>query len=124
MFYLFELRDSDGNDCSVFDLIIEAPGVQAARERLEDAMRALYPNSEHDWDGSVWHPCNCSCDHQSIGACEECEPEWQDRECSHGGALVNADKTIDQYYRTYDDAREAGSIWHGAILFSADGSMS
>ena len=41
--YIFEIRESDGNDCTVYDYITEAESLDAAQEELDTAKRALSP---------------------------------------------------------------------------------
>ena len=125
MFFLFELRDSDGNDCSVSDLIIEAQTLDDAREKAGDALDDLFPEHESDGLWGTYAPCDCHCEHQSVGFCEleACDNERETRECSHGGATVNGDDDTVKGYETFEEAREAGSKFHRAILIDADGSV-
>jgi hypothetical protein len=108
MFWLFEIRESDGNDCNVFDAIVSADSRKEASVKLWKHLASAYPGDESDGGYGTFHPCTCEIP-------EGEEDRW---ECSHGGLLTNED--VDGEYgprafETYEDAKEAGSISHGTI---------
>ena len=46
--YLFEVRDSDGNDCTVFDAVVAAESREQATEILWKHLTETYPDDESD----------------------------------------------------------------------------
>jgi len=59
--YLFELRESDGNNCTVYDCIIEAESAQEALEELSADLdsRAKRGGWESDGFCGYYFPCDC-----------------------------------------------------------------
>jgi hypothetical protein len=110
MFYLFEVRDSDGNNCFISDAIVEAPTLNKASEALWEYLAEIYPTDDNDGGYGTFHACDCECEHASPVApiCDECSDHW---ECSHGGLLTNEDCGDTEYgpkeFATYSDARAA-----------------
>jgi hypothetical protein len=95
-FFCFRMDDSDGNDNTVHDIIVEARNHKQALAHLSDYLDALCKGHEHNAhmpDGSfgTFAPCDCHCDHQTIGFCEECEdtPEACP-ECGRSGEHMRA----------------------------------
>lgn len=97
--YLATLRDSDGNDCTVYTLIIEASDRQGASDKAWKWIDAEWPDDEGDGGYGTFHPCDCVCDHQSLtpeegGICDRCLDGW---ECSHGGLLMEETQDFEEY---------------------------
>jgi hypothetical protein len=87
-FHLFEVRDSDGNDCTVYDVLVRATTRERASRRLWAELRRWYPRDESDGGFGTYHACNCACEHRKRSVCDNCRESW---ECSHGGLLTNED---------------------------------
>lgn len=126
-FFIFDLRESDGNDCWVTDVIVEARNFNAARDAIGAYIDETYPDHESDGFYGTFAPCDCHCDHQSIGFCDrkKCERLMERLECSHGGVTVNADcdeKDI-PVYKSYDVAYENTSCWHSRVFIDRDGNV-
>ena len=92
--YIAEVRDSDGNDCTVFDALIVADSREAASEQLWRHLETAYPNDESDGGFGTYHPCDCACGHRKRTVCPRCRDSW---ECSHGGLLVSEPSEIEEY---------------------------
>ena len=113
MFYLLELRDSDGNDCTVYDIIVEAADQDSALDRAWSEIMKDYPDDEEDGGYGTFHPCDCECEHGvNPYQCEqECDgDQW---ECSHGGLLLN-DHNV-KSFETYAEALAAHARYHCLI---------
>lgn len=78
MFWTVEIRDSDGNDCTVYDWIIEADSGWWARDKAFEEAQRRVPDAEHDGDSGAYYPCDC----------EIPEGEEDSWECSHGGYII------------------------------------
>jgi hypothetical protein len=125
MFYLFEVRDSDGNDCSVFDVIVEAETKETASAQLWKHLEEQYPDDEGDGGFGTFHACDCACDHfvgngqtPVVGICDDCADGW---ECSHGGLTTNEDAAGQygpQEFATYNEALAAHARYHSLIDLS------
>lgn len=59
--YIFELRESDGNDCTVYDAIVEADSSKQALALLADDLdsRAKAKDWESDGNYGYFFPCDC-----------------------------------------------------------------
>lgn len=123
MLFLFELRDSDGNDCTVYDFIVEADSLSEAIERAGEAFDELYPNSEPDGGFGSYHPCACEHDAGcSLRHGGNCECDGMD--CpGHGGATFNGDDDTAKGYPTLEDCMVDCSRFHRQILVNKDGSI-
>jgi hypothetical protein len=115
--YFFEVRDSDGNDCTVFDALVTARDREQASAKLWEYLHAEYPGTEDDGGYGTFHPCDCVCeDHgREIAYCDECQEGW---ECSHGGLLTNEDCDGPygvQEYATVEEAMGARARYHSLI---------
>ena len=114
-FFLIELRDSDGNDCTVYDVLIEAKDDEEAYAILDKYIEEEYPGDESDGSFGTFHPCVCECEHgtKSEPLCEECS---EDRECSHGGLLYGETGYQGfEAFDTYEQAYEARARYHTLI---------
>lgn len=100
MFYLFEVRDTDGNDTTVYDAIVEADNQENASDKLWAHLKRCYPKDESDGGFVTFHTCDCSCEHSTSEVCEECRGGW---ECCHGGILTNEDCEGDYGPRAFTD---------------------
>jgi hypothetical protein len=82
MWYIVESRESDGNDCSVTDHIVEADDAEAAVNKVCDELerRATERGIGMESDGGFGYYFECDCDIP-----EGEEDSW---ECSHGGVDV------------------------------------
>lgn len=59
MDFIIELRDSDGNDCSVSDILVSAPDADAAMDAALDwATETL--GGEPDGDSGAYYDCDCA----------------------------------------------------------------
>src|SRR5262249_45958270 len=100
--YLIEVRDSDGNDCTVFDALVTAASKEEESAKLWRHLEEAYPDDESDGGFGTFHACDCWCDHfvgngvpgKQVGICEDCQDTW---ECSHGGLVTNEDDEIEVY---------------------------
>lgn len=116
MFYLIELRDSDGNDVSVYDLLIEAKSQEKAFDKADAYMVETWPDDESDGNLGTFHPCHCVCEHGFPRDGIDC-PHFDDGndcdtstwECSHGGLLLSEKP---QSYSTHKLAMLDHSIYH------------
>ena len=100
--FMIELRDSDGNDCTVSDVLVSAESKDAALDAFWAWVKKEYPGDEEDGGEGTYHPCDCICPHRKTRVCERCRETW---DCSHGGLLIDAEN-IDEF-STEEDAREA-----------------
>lgn len=115
MFYVFEVRDSDGNDCTVFDALVEAKTFELASSRLWRHLAECYPDDESDGGYGTFHACDCKCDHgRPPFDCEHCAETW---ECSpHGGLLTNEDDVpAPLVFATEAEARAHLAYYHSLI---------
>jgi hypothetical protein len=120
-FWLFEVHDSDGNDNTIYDVIVSADTGDKASDTLWKYLDEQYPNDETDGGYGTYHPCDCECDHGKLSDCEHgCSDTW---ECSHGGLLTNEDATGDygpQEYETFADALANHARYHSLIDLTPD----
>lgn len=92
--YTIELRDSDGNDCTVYDVLVTAETPEKALDQVWDMIRKEWPKDEEDGGDGTYHPCDCVCDHRKRSVCDRCQDGW---ECSHGGLLVGTPEEGNQH---------------------------
>lgn len=60
MIWTVEVRDSDGNDCTVYDVRVEADNAEAARNAAFDWVLSESPKgTEADGDWGAYYPCDC-----------------------------------------------------------------
>ena len=61
MFYLYVLTETDGNDATKYDIVVEAPTKQLADEQISTHFDALAKEKEWDIDGNggYFFPCDC-----------------------------------------------------------------
>ena len=91
--WLVEVRDSDGNDCTVYDVQVGADTAGSALEAVWAWVNETWPEDEEDGCQGTYHPCDCECEHGinpwedelPSGSPHKCRDRW---ECSHGGVLV------------------------------------
>lgn len=98
MFYLITWHESDGNDCTVYDTVVQAETEDSALSLLADAMekRMDENGTSYEEDGNhLGYYFNCSDDCH-----EDCE--------EHGGTSLREVNS----YETEDSARSAMSKWH------------
>jgi hypothetical protein len=98
MFYLIVWHESDGNDCTVYDTVVEAPTEDEALSLLGDALEARMTANGTDFqeDGNhIGYYFNCS---------EDCPEDCE----GHGGTSL---RTVESY-TTEVDARAMCSRWH------------
>lgn len=116
--YMFELRDSDGNDCTVYDVIVEAAFKDEAVGKVFAWIQTEYPGDEEDGDFGTYHPCDCECDHGvAPHDCEQgCGDSW---ECSHGGLLVSEDADEYPTLAAARDAHKRDRYYHSLIELDA-----
>lgn len=120
--YLIELRDSDGNDCSVDDILVEAESPERALDKAWEYVKETWPEDEEDGGFGTYHPCDCECEHATTtlaslkdretpitGVCDDCRDSW---ECSHGGVLLSEEP---EEYETVAQARAAHATYHGLV---------
>lgn len=78
-FYLFEIRESDGNDCSVFDCIVPAEDQDKAEELVGEHLDAMAKQKGWESDGNFggyYFPCDCTPPEEPIdnpAECDQCE---------------------------------------------------
>ena len=109
-YYVIELRDSDGNDTTVYDLLIEAETKDTALDKAWKFVEEEWPNDEHDGGEGTYHPCDCACEHEKSEVCDDC---WDGWECSHGGLLLDPYNV--EEYPTHALAKQACSVYHNQI---------
>jgi len=129
-FYLFEVRDCDGNDVTAYDAIVPGASKAEASEKLWAYLEELYPDDEHDGGFGTYHACDCEpppCEHEDAESYEgpcDCADEWrQTWECSHGGLLTDEDSDPGpQVFSSYEDAKASRATYHCLIdLTDRDG---
>lgn len=96
-FYLYEIRDSDGNDCIVYDCIVEAADLDSAEDRIFEHFDA-FTTLDTDGDRGYYRECDCAIPPTEIDT-------W---ECSHGGISISAPEV----YETEDAAITACVYYH------------
>lgn len=97
-YYLITWDESDGNDCTVFDTIVQAESKDAALDLLGDAIEARLTKNGTSWedDGNqIGYMFNCA---------EDC-PEDCD---GHGGTSL---REVEEY-ATETEANAARSKYH------------
>ncbi len=77
-YFLFEIRESDGNDCRVYDCIVEAGSQDEATDKLfvDLDAKAAKGNWESDGDMGYYFPCTCEVLDEPTddpSECEQCE---------------------------------------------------
>ena len=137
--YLFEIRESDGNDCTVYDCIIMADNAEDAKDELATNLEAKAKQGNWESDGNFggyYLPCDCEneepeeltfpCDQCASVAinglnCHEtgCPKDAEYRrelkvyerfECQgHGGLMVSEEP---EEYPDYETADRARSRYH------------
>ena len=102
-FWVVELRDSDGNDCAVYSIIVKGSDCEGAMTEVWDYIDANWSDDEPDGDSGTYHPCYCRCAHDTAwdGICEICIPTW---ECDHGGLSVDIEN-IEGPFAMHTDAK-------------------
>lgn len=75
--YIVEIRESDGNDCTVYDCIVDAHSEQDAFDRVYAHFdeRAEHEDWENDGGEGWYFPCDCT--DADADACE-----------GHGGLMI------------------------------------
>lgn len=134
-YYLAEVRDSDGNDCTVLDVLMSAPTRGQAFDRLWQWVDKEYPDDEHDGSAGTYHTCDCECEHSRLarhesyrlriphssgdGICADCTDSW---ECSHGGLLLPEYSVPEMLpeFATYKEARAAHTTYHTLVDLTDD----
>lgn len=100
MFYLIVWQESDGNDCTVYDSIVEETSEDAALSTLADAIEETLTANETGFqeDGNhLGYYFDC-----------DCPEEYQDHCDGHGGISL---RTVESY-TAIKDANGARSKWH------------
>ncbi len=95
MFYYFEIRDTDGNNCRVYDCVVEAENEDKAYDEVQASIKAAYPNDDEDGSGGTYHVCDCE------------EPE--EPECEGHGGITVSDA---QEFATEDEAEAECASYH------------
>lgn len=98
-YYLITWDESDGNDCTVFDTIVQAESRELALGLLSDSIEKTLTNSgtSYESDGNeLGYYFNCADD-----CPEDCEE-------AHGGINLRTVET----YSTEEEAYAARSRWH------------
>lgn len=125
-FYVAEVRDSDGNDCTVFDAVIAARDREHAVERLWDHLESRYPDDESDGGYGSYHPCSCAewCK-QDGGSTNDCAAHTPDGDpdadcktaegCDGHGGITTPEPDQYQEFETEAEARAAMSRYHSQI---------
>lgn len=123
MIYIAEVRNSDGNDVEVLDVLIAAVDRAAAHAQLRAWMAETWPRDESDGEDGTYHPCDCVCEHVARARarrgshvatsrlCMRCARTW---ECSHGGLLIAAEAALEEY-ATLDAARANLRAYHRCV---------
>ena len=70
-YYVTELRDSGGNDTTVYDLLIEAETTDAALDKAWAFIEDGWPTDEPDGGEGTFHPCVAD-NGWVIGECVRC----------------------------------------------------
>ena len=121
--WIFEVRDSDGNNSTVFDAIVSAETRELASDKLWAYLKEAYPNDESDGGYGTYHACDCACPHRKKTICSRCSDSW---DCSHGGLFTNEDcdgPYGPQEYPTAVEARDAYkrlTYYHSLIDLTED----
>lgn len=108
-----ELRDSDGNDCWVYDCLVMADCADSAYDKVYSAIMKDFPDDESDGCEGTFHPCTCECDHGlKLGECEEDECADASDYCDgHGGLLLDE---AEGPFETEEEAK--ASMYHSLIV--------
>ncbi len=136
MFYYFEIRDTDGNDCRVYDCVVEAENEDKANDEVQASIMAAYPNDEEDGDGGTYHTCDCEQPEEpedNAADCDQCEviaingvnchetgcptyakylrakKAFDNFECQGHGGITVSDA---QEFETEEQAVDAGARYH------------
>jgi hypothetical protein len=109
MWYIVESRESDGNDCSVTDHIVEADDAKAAVNKVcnELERRATERGIGMESGGGFGYYFECDCDIP-----EGEEDSW---ECSHGGVDVAEPDQV-QAFATFDAVQVERALYHSHAL--------
>ena len=111
-YYLGEVRDSDGNDCTVYTVLVSAPSPADALDQVYGWIGDTWPDDEDDGGFGTFHPCECECEHGvAIGECDAEPPCGDNWECSHGG-ILGPEPDMLETYDTEDEARTAMPSYH------------
>ncbi len=75
MFYYFEIRDTDGNHCRVYDCVVEAENEDEAYDKVQTSIWLAYPRDEDNDDGGTFHVCDCQPEEPEDNAadCDQCD---------------------------------------------------
>lgn len=87
--YIVEIRESDGNDCTVYDCIVEAESHDDALNKIYEHFDARAEREGWESDGGEGWYFPCDCDDDNSDACE-----------GHGGILIGEPEE----FASYDDA--------------------
>lgn len=105
--YTVEVRDSDGNDCTVYDVLVRATDPEHAKEQVWEWVKATWPEDEEDGGDGTFHPCAHECEHgKPLGDCARAR--CQDATCDgDGGILIGDPEPGDQHavYHSLVDLR-------------------
>ncbi len=78
MFTLYEIRETDGNDCTVFDCIVEGKDREDCDEQLGEHFDGLA--KKHNWESDggwgYYFPCDCESPDEPFddpAECDQCE---------------------------------------------------
>lgn len=110
-YYIGEVTDSDGNDCTVYDILTEASNKDEVIDIIKTWVEEYFPDDEDDGGYGTFHPCNCLCKHNiSPYECTAgCGTHW---ECEHGGTLISEPEQIEGPFASYEEARKACQVYH------------
>ena len=112
-YYLGEVRDSDGNDCTVYTVLVAATTSADACDQVFTWIGETWPEDEDDGSSGTFHPCDCECEHgKSIGECIAEPPCCDNWDCSHGGVIGPEEPDMLEAYDTEDEARTAMPFYH------------
>ena len=136
MFYLYQIRDTDGNDCTVFDCVVEADSAESADSQVFNHFDS-FGSLESDGDRGYFRVCACEVleveDLDDSDGCDSCEmlsingtachesgcpaySAWkravaraQNFECyGHGGVMISEPTE----FQSEEDADAARSRYH------------
>lgn len=108
--YLVTWHETDGNDCTVFDTIVQAENTEAAQNMVADAIEDMLTKNGQPFEGDGdWGVCfNCT---------EDCGATVEDRELEcqgHGGTSLRDVEA----FATEADARGALATYHTEWVIS------
>ena len=103
-YWVVECRDSDGNDCTVLDFIVQAEDADKALSKVMDECMNRVPTADEDGGWGAFYACDCDL------------PTDQDEldcwECSHGGFLLS--ETPEGPFATEAEALDASPVYHSS----------